>query len=148
MLSQEQQVIRSMFSTQSTFSTTTAGSDLFISEYIEGSSNNKYIEIYNPTAASVNLSNYRLRLYANGASTASPDNVLSGSLASGATIVYENSAAAAYGGAATSNTAVNFNGNDAVELFNISKKQLCRYIWKDRGKPGYCMDFRVICNSR
>ena len=37
-------------------------SDLIISEYVEGSSNNKYIEIYNGTGASVNLSNYKLEL--------------------------------------------------------------------------------------
>ena len=33
-------------------------SDLFISEYVEGSSNNKGIEIYNGTGASVDLSSY------------------------------------------------------------------------------------------
>ena len=30
--------------------------ELFISEYVEGSSNNKAIEIYNPTGVAVNLS--------------------------------------------------------------------------------------------
>jgi len=33
-------------------------SDLFFSEYIEGGSNNKAIEIYNPTGSSINLSGY------------------------------------------------------------------------------------------
>jgi predicted extracellular nuclease len=32
--------------------------ELFFSEYSEGSSNNKYIEIYNPTANAVSLSTY------------------------------------------------------------------------------------------
>ena len=41
-------------------------SDLFISEYIEGSSNNKGIEIFNPTGASVDLSNYFVKLSRNG----------------------------------------------------------------------------------
>ena len=40
--------------------------ELFISEYIEGSSFNKAIEIYNPTEASVDLSQYTLRVYFNG----------------------------------------------------------------------------------
>lgn len=35
----------------------TAFADLFFSEYIEGSSNNKALEIYNDTGADVNLAN-------------------------------------------------------------------------------------------
>ena len=41
-------------------------SDLFISEYIEGSSNNKGIEIFNPTGAAVDLSNYSVKMSRNG----------------------------------------------------------------------------------
>lgn len=41
--------------------------DLFISEYVEGSGNDKAIEIYNPTANPINLSGYSLRRYSNGA---------------------------------------------------------------------------------
>ena len=40
--------------------------DLFISEYIEGSSNNKAIEIYNPTDTAIDLTGYRLEIYSNG----------------------------------------------------------------------------------
>src|SRR5699024_7047417 len=43
-----------------------AAHDLFISEYIEGSSYNKPIEIYNGTGSSVKLSDYQLELYSNG----------------------------------------------------------------------------------
>ncbi|MEO1021694.1 MAG: choice-of-anchor I family protein [Bacteroidota bacterium] len=38
---------------------------LFISEYAEGSSNNKYLEIYNPTDEAVNLSDYGFASVAN-----------------------------------------------------------------------------------
>jgi len=48
-------------------------SDLFISEYVEGSGNNKALEIYNPTNSPINLGNYRLIRWDNGAITA-PDN--------------------------------------------------------------------------
>lgn len=44
--------------------------DLFISEYVEGWSNNKAIELYNPTANPIDLSAYRLERYSNGSTTA------------------------------------------------------------------------------
>lgn len=44
-------------------------SDLFISEYVEGSGNNKAIEIYNPTDQAIDLSAYRLVRYSNGGTT-------------------------------------------------------------------------------
>jgi|SRR5690554_2729567 len=40
--------------------------ELFISEYVEGWSNNKAIEIYNPTSQPINLSNYQLERGSNG----------------------------------------------------------------------------------
>lgn len=40
--------------------------ELFISEYVEGTSNNKAIEIYNPTNAAINLSGYQVGRYDNG----------------------------------------------------------------------------------
>lgn len=94
--------------------------DLIISEYLEGSGNNKYVEIYNGTSFTVDLSNYQLNLYANGASTPTNSNTLSGTLAPGATVVYANSGATAYGGASTVVTAANFNGDDAIALVKIS----------------------------
>lgn len=43
--------------------------ELFMSEYIEGSRNNKAIEIYNPTNQAVDLSQYRLTRWQNGSAT-------------------------------------------------------------------------------
>ena len=40
------------------FATHLFSQDLFFSEYSEGSSNNKYLEIFNPTSQTINLSNY------------------------------------------------------------------------------------------
>lgn len=98
-----------------------AGCDeLFFSEYVEGSSNNKYIEVYNPTSSAVDLSNYELRLYTNGAATPSTTNTLSGMLPAGEVIVYSNSGATVYEGATTDASAVNFNGDDAMALYNTS----------------------------
>jgi len=40
--------------------------NLFFSEYAEGSSNNKYVEIYNPSSRTVNLNNYQIKGTNNG----------------------------------------------------------------------------------
>ena len=47
-------------------SSTPQETDLFISEYIEGSSSNKAIEIFNPTGSAVDLSNYSIKQAAGG----------------------------------------------------------------------------------
>ena len=41
-------------------------SQLFFSEYVEGWSNNKALEIYNPTGEEIDLSSYSISRYANG----------------------------------------------------------------------------------
>jgi hypothetical protein len=51
------------------YTTLYSQTDLIISEYVEGWSNNKAIEVYNPTNAPINLKNYRLTRYSNGADT-------------------------------------------------------------------------------
>ena len=48
-------------------------SDLFISEYVEGWSNNKALEIYNPTNTTIDLSQYIVIRYSNGATSATSD---------------------------------------------------------------------------
>jgi predicted extracellular nuclease len=94
--------------------------ELFISEYVEGSSSNKYIEIYNPTGATVDLSNYELRLYSGGNTSPNNTNTLSGTLAAGEVIVYRNSGANIYSGPTTAISSVNYNGDDAIELYNTA----------------------------
>lgn len=101
-------------------STIAQTSDLLISEYVEGSSNNKYIEIFNGTSAPVNLADYQIRLHSNGSVAPSITNTLSGTLPVGGTVVYRNSAAVAYAGAATILTSMQFNGDDAIVLYKIS----------------------------
>ena len=55
-------------------------SDLFISEYVEGSSNNKALEIYNPTTMPIDLSAYTVARYTNGSTSASTPQQLSGTI--------------------------------------------------------------------
>ena len=56
-------------------------SDFFFSEYVEGSSQNKALEIYNPTANTKSLVGYTIKRYANGAATADTYLDLTGSVA-------------------------------------------------------------------
>jgi uncharacterized protein len=98
---------------------TTKPSDLIISEYIEGSSFNKAIEIYNGTGHAIDLSNYTLELYANGATSASAKLTLESSLDDGATyVIYHNQAndEIKSKGNLSNSSVINFNGDDALVL--------------------------------
>ena len=110
-------------------------SDVSISEYIEGSSNNNYIEIFNGIGATVDLSHYELRSNSNGATT-STSNVLSGTLANNATIVYRNTGATIFAGTTTIASAVNFDADDAISLFKISTTSLVDIFGKIGNDPG------------
>lgn len=59
-----------------TFSIAQDCTELFISEYVEGWSNNKAIEIYNPTGSAIDLSQYMIIRYSNGNTTATPANAV------------------------------------------------------------------------
>jgi len=48
---------------------TMAQTELFFSEYVEGSGNNRALEIYNPSSADINLSGYSINRYSNGGTT-------------------------------------------------------------------------------
>lgn len=91
--------------------------DLVISEYVEGSSNNKALEIYNGTGAPIDLSAYTIELYANEKTTPGNTLSLSGTLAHGETKVFVHSQAnevlKPLGEAAS---ITNFNGNDTIVL--------------------------------
>lgn len=102
-----------------------AQAQLLISEYLEGSSNNKAVELSNLGATPVDLSQYRLALYANGKPlTDTPTNslALQGSLAPGASLVLANPSANAEILAKANQTSGNlvFNGDDALVLYRGS----------------------------
>jgi hypothetical protein len=97
--------------------------DLLFSEYIEGSSNNKALEISNATGAAINLSIYSIKKQTNGAGAWSTGLPLTGTLNNGSkfTIVNSLMASSCYpissANISTSATEMAFNGNDAVGLF-------------------------------
>jgi len=101
--------------------TNAATSELLLSEYIEGSSYNKAIEIYNGTGAPVDLAagGYTLELYSNGSPTASRSLALTGTIADGDVFVMAHASADGAILAVAdliSSAVINFNGNDGVVL--------------------------------
>jgi uncharacterized protein len=93
-------------------------SDLIISEYIEGSSYNKAVEIYNGTGSTVDLSSYALALYSNGNTSANTTLALSGTLPDGDVyiVAHSSSDTALLNVADTTSGVVNYNGDDTFVL--------------------------------
>ncbi len=92
-------------------------SELYFSKYIEGSGNNKALEIYNPTNTTLDLSNYEIRKYDNGNST--PITLaLSGFLGADDVFVITNPTASFAAQADLTDGFISFNGDDAIELYN------------------------------
>lgn len=97
-----------------------AQASLVISEYIEGSSNNKAIEVLNTGDENVDLTAWELQIYFNGSNSPGLTLDLQGSVAPGANHVYGHSSAdAAILAVADQTTGAGlFNGDDAVVLLN------------------------------
>ena len=103
-----------------------AQAQLLITEYLEGSGNNKAVELSNLGSDAVDLSQYRLALYANGKPISeSPTNslALQGTLAPGASLVLANPSASGEILAKANQTSGNlvFNGDDALVLYRGSE---------------------------
>ncbi len=96
--------------------------NLYFSEYIEGTSNNKALEIYNPTDAVVNLNGYVVKVFNNGGTAPSNTLNLSGSIAPGETYNIVNASAdtVLLALADTTSNVTFFNGNDAVVLLQFA----------------------------
>ncbi len=92
--------------------------DLFISEYVEGGSNNKAFEIFNGTGSNVDLSAYKAQLFANGSSTPTSTLELTGELLNGQviSIVHSSATAAFKVGNFITHAVANYNGDDAIVL--------------------------------
>ena len=97
-----------------------APTELFFSEYIEGTSNNKALEIFNGTGAPVDLAanGYAIQMFFNGNPAAGLTIGLTGTVASGDVYVVAQSAASPVilAQADQTNGAGWFNGDDAVVL--------------------------------
>ena len=119
-----------------------APTELFFSEYVEGSGNNKALEIYNGTGSAVSLTAgiYQVALYANGSSTPTSTTSLTGTVASGDVFVLANPSAdaAVLAQADQTSASVSFNGNDALALLKAgTAKDVIGQIGLDPGAPGW-----------
>src|SRR5690606_35138433 len=103
-----------------------------ISQYYEGASNNKWIELYNATASTIDLTagDYRLGQWNNTSrelwkSGTAPNStlVLTGTIAPGGTFLIRHTSAVlpSYANAQMTNgTVMGFNGDDSVVLYTGS----------------------------
>lgn len=125
--------------------------DLFFSEYIEGSSNNKAIEIYNPTSGTIDLSGYEVHKNTNGNGTLSTHTFTAGTnLAPGATYVIANPSASAAILAIADDTdggVINFNGDDPVRLYKVSSGGYIDAIGEFGPDPGSGWDVNGTTNG-
>lgn len=94
--------------------------DLLFSQYVEGSGFNKYLEIFNGTCEDVDLSKYAVYTYHNGASGTPTYTIpLTGTILAGDVFVIAHPSATAWTGTPDLySDKLQFNGDDAVVLFN------------------------------
>jgi hypothetical protein len=107
----------------------------FFSEYLEGGSNNKALEIYNPSNSPLNLTGYTVKVFANGATSAGKTFTLNGTIAAKGTYVLFDTGAIQVikdKGQFAIGTG-NFNGDDAIALYKDS--QLLDVIGKIGERP-------------
>ncbi|MCI9844628.1 endonuclease [Flavobacterium pectinovorum] len=123
----------------------TIGSEIFFSEYVEGSGNNKILEISNFTGSAINLSGYSIKKQSNGAGAWGPGLALTGTINDGASyvIAYSLAATTCYNPASanlsSNSTDIQYNGNDPIGLFknNVLIDIIGTF---DGGAPNFAID--------
>jgi hypothetical protein len=134
---------------------TTGCNELFFSEYVEGSSHSKALEVYNPTANAVNLNDYRLVRYSNGSPTGVDSIALVGTIPSrDVWVVVNGQATPDQNGAfcdpalialgdqvgpanyANGTAVLYFNGDDAIALVRIQPYAIIDIFGKIGEDPG------------
>ena len=112
--------------------------DLIISEYVEGDSHNKAIELHNPSPITISLEAYTVQVYNNGATEPTQELQLEGQLLPGGTFVIGNSQATpVIQNVSTVFSQVTwYNGNDAIVLRkNGEPIDIMGVIGQDPGEP-------------
>lgn len=90
---------------------------LMFSQYIDGTGNRKGLEIYNPDGSTVNLADYQIEQYTNGATSKTATYTLEGNLANKAKFIIGRTELQAELGTKVNQVAgLSFNGDDALVL--------------------------------
>ncbi len=132
-------------------------SELFFSEYVEGSSHSKALEIYNPTSSPIALSNYKLIRFSNGSPTPIDSLQLTGTILANDVWVVVNGQATPDGNGAfcdpalmamgdqvgppqyvTGTAVMYFNGDDALVLVKNSPRTFVDIFGKIGEQPVPC----------
>jgi hypothetical protein len=94
--------------------------EIFISEYVEGNSNNKAFELYNPSPVAIDLAEYRMETWNNGAGAATNTQVLEGVIEPNGVFVIVNALAAPelFEAGDLVSQVTWFNGNDVILLYH------------------------------
>ncbi len=131
-------------------------SDVFISEYIEGTGNDKALELYNPTANAIDLTGYTVERFSNGATTSSSGGVLDltgNTIAAYSTLVIVNGQTTTENGGTSPPCSpalqaladvldvpypapTYMNGNDAIVLFKANSTIVVDILGKVGQDPG------------
>lgn len=135
---------------------------LFFSEYGEGSSTNKWIEVYNPTSNNIDLAQYAIELYPNGSLIPYFTYELNGTILPNETYTITDANVQLDSLAIISNYAfgqLSYNGNDVLMLVNILNDTIVDVIgqygeiisanvgWTVDGIVGATKDHTLIRNS-
>jgi hypothetical protein len=119
--------------------TASAALEPYFSEYVEGTSNNRALEVYNATGYPINLGGYKIEIYFDGFSTAGasltlyPVNVANGGVF---VVVNTLATAALYGLANQVWAGMSFDGNDALVLRKIADNSIVDVIGQIGFNPG------------
>ncbi len=126
-----------------------SSSNLYISEYAEGSGNNKYVEIYNGTGSSVDLSEYKIWRISNGGDWPEASLTLSGTLEDGKTYVIASNSSTLdqtiKDKANVLDGIANWNGDDAVGL--AKNDVLIDQIGTNGADPGSGWEVAGVANA-
>ncbi|NNM15946.1 MAG: hypothetical protein HKO56_04745, partial [Bacteroidia bacterium] len=122
-------------------------SDLIISEYGEGSSNNKWVEIYNGTGSPVDLSDYEIWRVSNGGTWPEATISLSGTLNHNSSFLISNTGAdtALTNISNLTSGTLSHSGDDAIGLAKLSV--LIDAVGEDGPDPGTAWDVAGVTNG-